>query len=391
ARQDKVRSGAGSSEVAQAPPARARRRTGRTIAGSTGRAAPVWALRGPGAEEDGPAMATRRIPEDEGAEPTPPADASPVYARIDISGRTLARIVLAALLTLAAMWLIASLGEVLVMIPLAVLVAVVLSVFVNWLERKGVKRGLAALLSLVGVLLVVGGVLAITIPPLVTELSEFLANLPSTAEGLRARLSGNPEIYDAIVNAIERLRHNPAELLSGALEFGFGVASVIFAGVLLLTLALYFLIDADRVRAAVLRLTPREYRARVEASMDGTAEVIRAYFIGQTIVSSIFAMFTFLLLTVLDVPYAAVFAALAFFLDAIPNIGATLANVIPATVALATRGVTIALVVVAAVLVYQQIENNVIQPRVLSGRLKVPSVLTLIAILAGGKLLGVLG
>ena len=125
--------------------------------------------------------------------------------------------------------------------------------------------------------------------------------------------------------------------------------------------------------------------------MDGTAEVIRAYFIGQTIVSSIFAVFTFLLLTVLDVPYAAVFAALAFFLDAIPNIGATLANVIPATVALATRGLTTALIVVAAVLVYQQVENNVIQPRVLSGRLNVPPVLTLIAILAGGKLLGVLG
>lgn len=336
-------------------------------------------------------MSATPIPEDEGTEPTPAADASPVCARIDISGRTLARIVIAALLTLAAMWLIASLGDVIVMVLLAVVIAVVLSVFVNWLERKGVKRGLAALLSLVGVLLVVGGVLAITIPPLVTELSEFLANLPSTAEGLRARLSGSPEIYNAIVNAVERLRHNPAELLSGALEFGFGVASVIFAGVLLLTLALYFLIDGDRVRAAVLRLTPREYRARVEATLNGTAEVIRAYFIGQTIVSSIFAVFTFLLLTVLDVPYAAVFAALAFFLDAIPNIGATLANVIPATVALATRGVTIALVVVAAVLVYQQIENNVIQPRVLSGRLKVPSVLTLIAILAGGKLLGVLG
>lgn len=336
-------------------------------------------------------MSTSRIPEDEAAEPTPPADAAPVYARVDISGRTLARIVLAALLTLAAMWLIASLGEVLVMIPLAVLIAVVLSVFVNWLERKGVKRGLAALLSLVGVLLVVGGVLAITIPPLVRELSEFLANLPSTAEGLRARLSGSPEVYNAIVNAIERLRRNPAELLSGALEFGFSVASVLFAGVLLLTLALYFLIDGERVRAAVLRLTPREYRARVEASMDGTAEVIRAYFIGQTIVSSIFAVFTFLLLTVLDVPYAAVFAALAFFLDAIPNIGATLANVIPATVALATRGLTTALVVVASVLVYQQIENNVIQPRVLSKRLNVPPVLTLIAILVGGKLLGVLG
>jgi len=336
-------------------------------------------------------MSASRIPEDGSAEPRAPGDASWIEARVDISGRTLARIVFAALLTLAAMWLVVSLGEVLVMIPLAVLIAVVLSVFVNRLERKGVKRGIAALLALVGVLLVVGDVLTITIPPLVTELSAFLANLPNTAEGLRARLSGSPEVYEAIVNAIERLRRDPARLLSGAIEVGFNVASAIFAGVLLLTLALYFLIDGERVRATVLRLTPREYRGRVEATMDGTAEVIRAYFIGQTIVSSIFAVFMFLLLTVLGVPYAAVFAALAFFLAAIPYIGATLANVIPATVALATRGVTIALVVVAAVLVYQQIENNVIQPRVLSGRLKVPPVLTLIAILVGGKLLGVLG
>src|SRR5690606_35221735 len=123
----------------------------------------------PGADatshEDGPGMSATPIPEDEGTEPTPAADASPVCARIDISGRTLARIVIAALLTLAAMWLIASLGDVIVMVLLAVVIAVVLSVFVNWLERKGVKRGLAALLSLVGVLLVVGGVLAITIPP----------------------------------------------------------------------------------------------------------------------------------------------------------------------------------------------------------------------------------
>ena len=221
-------------------------------------------------------MSARQIPEDESPEPMAPADAPQAYTRIDISGRTLARIVIAALLTLAAIWLITSLGEVLVMIPLAVLIAVVLSVFVNWLERKGVKRGLAALLSLVGVLLVVGGVLAITIPPLVTEFSEFLANLPSTAEGLRARLSGSPEVYNAIVNAVERLRRNPAELLSGALEFGFNVASVIFAGVLLLTLALYFLIDADRVRAVVMRLTPREYRARVEASSRKCEKLLRA-------------------------------------------------------------------------------------------------------------------
>ena len=332
-------------------------------------------------------MATRRFPE----RPLPDDAAQPVTTRLDVPGRTLARIGFAAVLTMAALWLIRSLAHVLVLIVLALLVAVVLSGLVDWLHRRRMSRGLAALISLVVVLLVVGGVLALTVPPLVHELNELFDNLPRTAAGLRQRLSGNPAVYNALAERLESLRSNPARLLTGALHFGFGVASNLFIGVLLLTLALYFLIDGAQLHATLLRFTPAAYRSRVAATLSGAADVIKAYFIGRSMVSAIFAVFTFLLLTVLHVPYATVFAVLSFFLGAIPNIGSTLATVLPALVALAYRGITTALILVVALVLYQQLENNLIQPRVLSKKLNVLPISTMLGVIIGGKLLGIIG
>lgn len=310
--------------------------------------------------------------------------------RLLIPASTMAKFALFVLLTLGVLWVISSLGDVLLVIMLAVVVAAILSAPVGWLERRGLGRGISAVLSLLGVLVIVAGVVALVLPPLIQEVSQLVDNLPATVEQLRGRLRGNQQLYDAVTRQVERLRDDPSELLTGAVQFGFGVASTLFVGVLLLTLALYFVVDGDRVRAAVLRLTPREYRAQLDETFVGTGAVIRSYFIGQTIVSAIFAIFTFILLTALGVPYASVFAALAFFFDAIPNIGATLATILPGLVAL-TQSVTTAIIVVAAIMVYQQVESNFIAPRVLGGKLKVPPVATLIAILAGAKLLGIVG
>ena len=331
-------------------------------------------------------MSTRRFPQVDAV-----PGAGPATTRLEIPTATLVRIAFAAILTMVALWLIRSLASVIVLIVLSVLIAVVLSGFVGWLQRKGVGRGLAALISLVLVLLVVGGVMAITIPPLVHELNELFDNLPRTMDRLRQRLSGNPGLYNALVGRIEALRRDPSRLLSGAVHFGYGVATNLFIGVLLLTLALYFLIDGEQVRAAVLRFSPARYRDRVEATMSGVGDVIKAYFIGRSIISAVFAVFTFALLTVLHVPYATVFAVLAFFLGAIPNIGSTLATVFPALVALAYRGITTALIVVAVLMAYQQLENNFIQPRVLSKKLNVLPLATMIGVLIGAKLLGIIG
>ncbi|MGH7460814.1 MAG: AI-2E family transporter [Longimicrobiales bacterium] len=311
--------------------------------------------------------------------------------RLEIPAATLAKLAVAVLLTLAAIWLVTSLSRVIVLVVLALVIAVVLSPLAGWLEGKGLSRGLAALLSMLAVMVVVGLVLAITIPPLINELGEFFDNLPRTGQRLRERLAGQPELYNAVTSKIDALRRNPGSVLSGAFHFGFGLATNIFIGVLILTIALYLLIDGKATRANVLRLTPAAYRARVAATMAGCAQVIKSYFIGRSIISAIFAVFTFLLLTVLHVPYATVFGALAFFFGAIPNIGSALATVLPSLIALAYRGITTALIVAGALLAYNQLENNFIQPRVLSKKMNLSAVATMIGVVAGGRLLGVIG
>ena len=334
-------------------------------------------------------MSTTRFPEDPGANSSP----APQHAetRVVIPTGTLVSLVITVLLTLAAIWMVTSLTGVIVLIVLSLLVAVVLSDLVVWLERKGVGHGIAALISIVAVLLVFGFVLAITIPPLVRELDAFISNFPRIGESLRGRLAGNPALYDALERKIQELRNDPTGVLTGAFHFGWGVATNIFACILILTLTLYFLIDGAKTRASVLQHTPVRYRERVDATMTGTAQVIKAYFIGRSIISAIYAVFTFILLVVLHVPYAIVFAALGFFLSAIPNIGSLLATVLPSLIALADRGITTAIIVAASLLAYQQLENNYIQPRILSDRLNVSPIATMIGVLVGAKLLGVVG
>ena len=334
-------------------------------------------------------MSTSRFPEDPAA--SSPPKPQRVDTRIVIPTATLVRVALAVLLTMAALSIFRSLTGVIVLVVLSLLIAVVLSDLADWLESRGVRHGLAAVLSIVTVLLTVGFVLLITIPPLVRELDEFITNLPRTAASLRARLSGRPELYDALANKVAELGRNPGRLVSGAFHFGWGVATNVFAGVLMLTLTLYFLIGGEQTRASVLRYTPREYHARVDATLHGTADVINAYFIGRSIISALYAVYTFLLLSVLHVPYAIVFAALGFLLSAIPNIGSLIATVLPSLIALAYRGITIALIVAAALVLYQQLENSYVQPRIFSKKLNVSPIATMIGVLVGGKLLGIIG
>ena len=222
-------------------------------------------------------MSTTRFPEDPAANVSSEPHLGEM--RLIIPTITLLRVVVAVLLAMAAIWLFTSLSGVIVMIVLSLLIAVVLSELVNWLQKKGLKRGLAALISIVAVLVVISLVLAITIPPLVKELDEFFGNLPRISERLRAQLSGKPELYRALANKIEGVRANPESVLTGAFHFGWGLASNVIVGVLMLAMTLYFLIDGEKTRANVLWFTPEAYRARVEDTMTGISGVIKAYFI----------------------------------------------------------------------------------------------------------------
>ena len=310
--------------------------------------------------------------------------------RIEVPGATFAKAAVAVVLIVIALWAIRTLSSILLLIALSLIVAGMLSGIVSWLQRRGLGRGLASVLALMVAVIVIAGVLAMVLPPLVIETIEFVNNLPEIAAQVEARLRPYPDLRVAIENRIDELRRDPWDLVGGVVQAGRDALGVVIGGVLLLTPDLYFLIDVERDRGAVHRLTPPRYRDRVGATIDAAGSTVRAYFIGQAIVSTLFAAYTFLLLTILGVPYAIVMAALGFVLDAIPNIGSLLATIIPALLAL-TISPVVAAITVGAFLVYQQIENNLISPRVIGNRLNIPPVMTMIAVLVGGRLMGVIG
>jgi len=320
-----------------------------------------------------------------------PLDDPVAQTRIDVPWSVFVKGIVALLVMQGLLLFFQQVTVVVIVLALALFLTAALSPLAAWIERKGLGRGLASLLAVGAAVLVILALLALVIPPLVIEVIEFVDNLPFHLARLQRLATSYPELFQALERIAQRVRENPRAFFTGFLRVGADAAGAIFSGVIILTLALYFLMDQEQIRKVLLDHLPERHRDRVDLTITEVARVIRGYFVGQAIVSSIFAILTFLLLRILGVPYATVLAGLAFALDAIPNIGATLAVIIPALVAFASEGIVDALIVVGVVMVYQQIENNLISPRILGKRLEIPPVLTLVAILVGGAVLGVIG
>lgn len=315
---------------------------------------------------------------------------APIRTRIEVPGHFFVQVVLTVLITVGLLRFFVQVLSICILVGLALILAAVLAPVVAWLQRHRVGRGLASLIAIGLVVLLVLAVLGMVVPPLVIEGIEFANNLPGLIDHWQNVLQRYPDVFQSLERLANKLREDPGAIFTGFLRFGVGAATALFSAVLVLTLTLYFLMDQERIRDAILRQVPQKYRARADETLSAVAVVVRAYFTGQAIVSAIYSIFTFLLLTVLGVPYAAILAAIAFFLDAIPNIGSLIATVLPSLIAL-TQSLTTAIIVAAALILYNQVENNLISPRILGDRLKVPPVLTMIAILVGGALFGILG
>lgn len=310
---------------------------------------------------------------------------------VNIPARVFAKAALTILITLLLIGFFRQIAAAVVMLALALVVAAVLDPLVGWLTRHRVKRGLASLVAILALLIVLGGLLAMVLPTLITEGISFAQNLPSLLPRLQRALARYPAVFNAIAREVNEVQRDPAAFFTGFLRIGVNILSAIVSGILILTLALYFLIDKQRVIDAVLRHSPPAYRERVNRTMMECGTVVRAYFAGQMIISALFSIFTIIVLLVLGVPYPLIIAAFAFFLDAIPNIGATLATLVTALVALIAESATDAIIIIVAFQVYQLVENNFLSPRILGGRLNIPPVLTLTAIIMGGQILGIIG
>ena len=316
----------------------------------------------------------------------------PQRIEIDIPWRTIIRI----LATIGFLLLVSRLSEILFQIFLGFLLAAALFPLVLRLERRGVRRGFAVILVLLGV---IGGlvlIVAAVLPSLIQQAADFWNNLPQHARDAFAWLEpSRPELYRRLILYVDR-QTNTADVTSvdinieQAISGGQTVFSVLAGIVTAFAVAAFTLTGGDQVLRSLGRMLPDGQEDKVRRMVPEVTRVVSGYVVGQGINSSLFAIFTFATFTVLDLPSPLVAAVIAFILDAIPIVGATLATIIFAILAL-TVSSTSALIVIVACLIYQQFENYVTSPRVFGRTLNISPFTSLISVLLGSKLLGIPG
>ena len=302
------------------------------------------------------------------------------------------------LLAWALLHTVLQLSSVLLLIVVALFLALGLDPVVQWLQARGLKRGYAAAVVFLGVILVFVGIIALVVPPVVREAGQLVDKAPDFVDNLlkNRTLRDLDKQYGIITNAQHELKKRATDqslwtsVFGGVLGAGKAVVGGLFSAFTVLVLTLYFTASLPRVKAAVYRMVPRSRRQRVSFLSEEISRRVGGYFLGQLAVATLNGIFSYIMMTIVGIPYAAVLAVSVGILGLIPMVGATLGAVLVVVVGLFQSG-TQALVVAVYYIVYQQVENYVISPRIMQRTVSVPGAVTVVAALAGGTLLGVVG
>lgn len=294
--------------------------------------------------------------------------------------------------------LLGRLTSVITLVVIALFLALALDPLVRWLQGRGLARGSAVALVFLGVVLLFTGFGFAVVPPLATEAADLTQALPGWVDDFqKTQWVIDLDKQFGIINTVtEQLKTRLAngetvvQLFGGVLGAGQAVISGAFSAFTVLVLTLYFTASLNTLTEATYALVPASRRARVRLIGDEIIRRIGGYTSGQVAVAAINATFTYVGLLVLGLPYALVLAITVGILGLIPMVGATIGAVV-ITVAALFQSWQAAVVVAVYYLIYQQVENYVIAPRIMSRTVNLPGFLAVIAALAGGALLGILG
>lgn len=288
--------------------------------------------------------------------------------------------------------LVAEFRTAVVPVLLALLGTALLGPLHRRLVKAKVNRSLAAGLTCVAVVAVVGGAVYIVVAALVDTGDEIVASLKDAAESLS-------ENFGAAGTSLDDLASNAKELLS---KFGGTAASGVISGVsvvgetlamavLALLLVFFFLRDSHRAVGALRSLAPRSSGDLVEAMARRAYEGVEGFMRGTTLIALIDALCITVGLLVLRVPGAVGLGALVFVGAYIPYLGAFISGAVAVLVALADRGVVIAVWALGVVLAVQVLEGHVLQPMIQSRTVQMHPAVVMLAITAGASVAGILG
>jgi predicted PurR-regulated permease PerM len=297
--------------------------------------------------------------------------------------------------TLAAAAAVYTARSVLIRAAIALFVAISLDPAVRWLVRKGVRRSVAVTIIFVIALALAAAFLMSVIPAMVSQFRGLVGDLPGYLTQLQDRSSRFRELSDRfnLTKQIQSIISSaPSRLGSGLFGLTGRIFGALFSTLTVLVLAIYFMADLPRLRNGLVRLFPGARRSQLGRVADVVIDKVGAYMIGNILISLVAGLASFVCFTALGVPFSVPLAFVIALTDLIPMIGATLGAVIAVVLTLFASKLWPTTVLVALFfLVYQQLENYFIAPRILRSTVNLSAAAVLLAGLIGATALGLVG
>jgi predicted PurR-regulated permease PerM len=283
--------------------------------------------------------------------------------------------------------------SVLVLIGLALFIAAGLDPAVEWLTRRRMPRWAAVLTVITTVAAVLAGFIVAAIPPLASQTTALAQHLPQYLHALRnphtelGRLNLHYQIQERITKLIN---DRGSSIVGGVLGAGMVVLSAATSAIVLAVLTVYFLAGMPRIKRFLYRLAPQSRRTRVILLGDEIFTKVGGYLLGNVLTSVVAGAGTYVWMVSFGIPYPALLAITVALLDLIPVIGSTIGGAIVTLVAL-TISIPVAGLTLAFYVAYRLAEDYLLVPRIMGRTVQVPAAVTVVSVLIGATLLGLVG
>jgi len=306
--------------------------------------------------------------------------------KIDISTKTILKILGLVIL----FWFLWAIRDILVLLFVVLILVAAFHPTIDILEKHRVPRLLSVILLYLGLLLAFSFLIYLIVPPIIVQVNELTQNLPLYTEKTNLLYGQIKDYLPSLQNNLENIANNLGKFTTNIWSAGLSIFGDLIYFITVLVLTFYALLEKNGLDAVLVSSLPLSHKEKILNIFHKIGVKMGSWLRGQLLLCLIIAILDFIVLLILGVPYALVLAVLAGILEIIPNIGPVL-GAIPAILVGLTVSPLTALIIGLAFLGVQQLESQILVPKIMGRAVGLSPIIVIIALLVGGKLLGIGG
>ena len=327
------------------------------------------------------------------AVPTKPQEVDePRRIEVTTSATTVVKALLLALLVFLAVVA----ADALLGLLLALVFALGLDPVVTKLANRGLSRGLSATVVIFGLILLIAAIVIWAVKPIWDAFRGVAGDLPSYVEDLEdspgfKELANNTDVVDKAKELAADAAEKIPETAGALLGTTGGLVGSLLSIVTLIFLTLFLIVGLPEIKRSSLALLPPAQAAHVGSVIEEVTKVMSSALIGNVAISLIAGTVVGVTAVLIGAPFPVALAVIVGIFDLVPQIGSTIAAIIVCLITLAGTGLAAALILAVVIIIYQQVENYLVQPAVYSTAVNISAFATIASVVVGGALLGVVG